>query len=158
MSRKLFRSRLAVSSAVALLIVILLLGTFMSALIYVSTLQMQNIGEGRKPLEQLSGAEREKLDAFLESSSDGQLKVNVTNTGMTTLTVTHALLIHEDRSLTVIDINPDVTLVMLEEAAITIPYSGSFVGLGLQTERGNVFPVVSKPPFSSPQPNPHLLH
>ncbi|MEM3467072.1 MAG: hypothetical protein QW566_11430, partial [Candidatus Jordarchaeales archaeon] len=135
--------RKAVSSVVALLIVILLIGTFVSALLYISSLQMQNVGEGTKPVEQLSEAEREKVDAQLVSSGGGSLKVKVKNTGLITLKITQALIIQADRSPVVVDIDPDVTLVVLEEAEINIPYSGSFQAIGLQTERGNVFPVVT---------------
>ncbi len=140
---KMFRSRFAVSSAVTILMVVLLLGTFASALLYVSTLQMQNIVEGAKPIGHLSEAAREKIDAERIDSESGTIRVKVKNTGLITVKVTQAWLTQPDGSLTVVDIEPDRQLVVLEEAEIAIPCNGSCAFIGLQTERGNVFPVAT---------------
>ncbi|MDW8023849.1 MAG: hypothetical protein RMJ15_08970 [Nitrososphaerota archaeon] len=103
---KLFRSRSAVSSAVALLIAILIVGTFVSALLYISNLQIQNIGEGLKPVEQLGEAEREKIDAELIDSDGATVRVKIKNTRLIMLTITNALFTQSDGSLKVVDV-PD---------------------------------------------------
>ncbi len=142
--RKLLKGRLAISSVVAALIAILLISAFTGALIYISQVQMQSAKTGAETSGKISERLRENLEAALLSydQSTGTATLRVNNTGEVPLAISYVLLVNPDGSLTPVSLQSPVRLIPLESKTFTVNFAGSFARLGLQTERGNVFPVV----------------
>jgi hypothetical protein len=143
---KLLEGRFAVSSIVAVLIVILLVSTFTAALLYISTSQMQSAKTGTETTGKISEKLRENLKAALLSydPSTGTATFNVTNTGEVPLAISYVLLVNPDGSLLPIHLSQTMRIIPLESRTfiVNIMLTSGVSRLGLQTERGNVFPVV----------------
>jgi len=147
---KLLKGRLAVSSIVAVLIAILLISVFTAALLYISTTQMLSAKTGTETTGEISEKLRENLKAALLSydPNTGTVTLNVNNTGEVPLAISYILLVNLDGSLNPIPVqdpsNPGqpMRIIPLESKTFTVTLTGDVSRLGLQTERGNVFPVV----------------
>jgi len=149
---KLLKGRFAVSSIIAVLIAILLISTFTAALLYISTTQTQSAKTGTETTGEISEKLRENLKAALLSynPNTGTATLNVNNTGEVPLAISYVLLVNPNGALNPIPVqdpsNPGqpVRIIPLESKTfnVNITLTGDVSRLGLQTERGNVFPVV----------------
>ena len=146
---KLLKSRFAVSSIVAVLIAILLISAFTAALLYISTTQMQSAKTGTETTGEISEKLRENLKAVAYYNlTTGIATFRINNTGDVPLAISYILLVNPDGSLNPIPVqdpgNPGspVRIIPLESRTFNVTLTGDVSGLGLQTERGNVFPVV----------------
>jgi len=84
---------------------------------------------------------RENLEAVLLSYDQGTATFRVSNTGEVPLTISHILLVNPDGSLSAFSLQ-SIKLLPFESRTFSVTLAGDIHRLGLQTERGNVFPVV----------------
>lgn len=96
---KIFRSRFASSSIVAVLVVVLLISTFTAAVLYLSQTQMRSEETAVETTSRISERLRENLEAVLLSYDQGTATFRVSNTGEVPLTISHILLVNPDGSL-----------------------------------------------------------
>ena len=108
---------------------------------------------GVEAQQQVLESAREQLQATLEGSANGQLSVEAQNTGSVTAEVTQLLVTKSDNSLVTLNVSPAQVLMPLEETTLAVAYTGTYLRLGLLTQRGNVFPVQTTSQFS-PTPTP----
>jgi hypothetical protein len=134
-----FGKRLAVSSVIALLAVVLLVNAFTVALLYAYSAQLRASRTAAEASGGLSGRIRENLKASLLNVEHNTLTLMVNNTGQTPVVVCYVLLVDCDGRLTPIQVS--LRLLPLETRRFEVNFSGSFSHIGLQTERGNFFPV-----------------
>lgn len=139
--------RPAVSSIVALLITIVLISSLTSTLLYVFKIQGQHVPSGVKTIEEISEKARENLKVkfwkFETRPFGGYIfYLNATNTGVVSLRVVGAAFMFQNGSITYVELNQPVDMVMLAERIIQVEKQGDLPSaIGLMTERGNLFVV-----------------
>lgn len=147
--------RAGISIVAAFLIAIFLISTITVSLMAVLQEQGHTAVYGVEAQQQVLESTREQLQATLEGAANGQLSVKAQNTGSVTAEVTQLLVTKSDNSLATLNINPAQILMPLEETTLTVAYTGTYLRLGLLTQRGNVFPVKTTPtPNPTPPPTP----
>jgi len=148
---RLSRSKRAVSSIIAVLVVILLLSTFTASLILISERQGNTVPGLLETSEEISQGVRENLEAKLDAVTGETVHIYVKNTGTAAAQIMEVLATKLDGSLQTIKVDPPETLIPLEERVFPATIPGGYNRLGLLTERGKVY-VVDTGSSSQQQP------
>jgi len=148
---RLSRSKHAVSSILAVLVVILLLSTFTASLILISERQGNTVPGLLETSEEISQGVRENLEAKLDAVTGETVHIYVKNTGTAAAQIMEVLATKLDGSLQTIKVDPPETLIPLEERVFPATIPGGYNRLGLLTERGKVY-VVDTGSSSQQQP------
>jgi hypothetical protein len=135
------KSKVAISSAIALFLMILLIGTFTLALTYLFSVQIWNFETGGETIKRVARAAREDLEVNLASLPGGEFLIKVRNRGFVAATITTVLLVRPDGSLSALALSPPYTLMPNEELAVSVLHSEPYTSMGVQTASGNIYLV-----------------
>jgi len=131
----------AISSAITLFLMILLVSSFTFTLTYLASAQMWSFRVGGETIGRTAHAARESLEAELVSSSGGTLQIKVRNRGFAGVAIVRVLFTKPDGSLSAVDLDPPCTLLPNEEAVIDVSLGASYLNVGVQTMSGNIYLV-----------------
>ncbi|MEM2187985.1 MAG: hypothetical protein QXR44_01620 [Thermoproteota archaeon] len=140
------RKRKASTVAIAAVLILIIISSFVAALLYISLAQVQLFRTTTETMETLSRKVHENIEATLLPSEEFAVKVQVKNPGPYATTIIAAIAKKLDGSLAVVRFNPPYVLIpsSTDPLIINIPITNlpsEYLGLGLLTAYGNVFPI-----------------